>query len=182
MTANPLARRVAVSDAGEKQVLVGRIVGLSGVGGMVKLESWTDPRTQIFSYQPWQLKSAAGIKEISAARGREQGKGMVAELPGISDREAAAALVGSEIWVARSVLPKAAPGQHYWFDLEGLEVVNIEGVELGRVSHLIATGSNDVLVARHGDRERLIPFIDDDFVKSVDLEAQRITVDWDPEF
>ena len=171
-----------MSDGSEKQVLVGRIVGLSGVGAMVKLESWTDPRMQIFSYQPWQLRSGAGIKELSGARGREQGKGMVAELPGIANREAAAALIGSEIWVARSAMPKAAPGQYYWFDLEGLEVVNVEGVALGKVSHLISTGANDVMVARQGDRERLIPFIDDDFVKSVDLQAQRITVDWDPEF
>ena len=171
-----------MSDGIEKQVLVGRIVGLSGVGGMVKLESWTDPRMQIFSYQPWQLKSGAGIKEMSGARGREQGKGMVAELPGIANREAAAALIGCEIWVARSAMPKAAPGQHYWFDLEGLEVVNIDGVALGRVSHLISTGANDVMVARQGDRERLIPFIDGNFVKSVDLQAQRIIVDWDPEF
>ena len=171
-----------MSDGSEKKVLVGRIVGLSGVGGMVKLESWTDPRMQIFSYQPWQLKSAAGIKEMSGARGREQGKGMVAELPAIVNREAAAALIGSEIWVARSAMPKAAPGQYYWFDLEGLEVVNIEGVAMGRVSHLISTGANDVMVARQGDRERLIPFIDDDFVKSVVLQAQRIIVEWDPEF
>ena len=171
-----------MSDGSEKQVLVGRIVGLSGVGGMVKLESWTDPRTQIFSYQPWQLKSANGVRELQGCKGREQGKGMVAELPGVADRDAAAALVGSEIWVARSALPKAKPGQYYWFDLEGLEVVNIEGVALGTVSHLISTGANDVLVARQGDRERLIPFIDDDFVKSVDLQAQRIIVDWDPEF
>lgn len=171
-----------MSDGSEKQVLVGRIVGLSGVGGMVKLESWTDPRTQIFSYQPWQLKSANGVRELQGCKGREQGKGMVADLPGIADRDAAAALVGSEIWVARSALPKAKPGQYYWFDLEGLEVVNIEGVALGTVSHLISTGANDVLVARQGDRERLIPFIDDDFVKSVDLQAQRIIVDWDPEF
>ena len=168
--------------AGDRLILVGRIVGLHGVAGEVKLESYTEPRTRIFSYQPWLLSSPAGDREISGCKGREQGKGMVAELPGIADRDSAAALVGSEIWVARSVLPKAKPGQYYWFDLEGLEVINIEGVALGRVSHLISTGANDVLVARLGDRERLIPFIDDDFVKSVDLEAQRIIVDWDPEF
>lgn len=171
-----------MSDGSEKQVLLGRIVGLSGVGGMVKLESWTDPRMQIFSYQPWQLKSAGAVTEVSGSRGRVQGKGMVAEVPGIANREAAAALIGSEIWVARSALPKAAPGQYYWSDLEGLEVVNIEGVAMGKVSHLISTGANDVMVAKQGDRERLIPFIDDDFVKSVDFEAQRITVDWDPDF
>ena len=171
-----------MSDGHEKQVLVGRIVGLSGVAGMVKLESWTSPRMQIFRYQPWRLKSATGSTEIKGSKGREQGKGIVAELPGISGRDAAAALIGSEIWVARSALPKAEPGQYYWVDLEGLEVVNIEGVALGRVSHLVATGSNDVLVVVDGDRERLIPFIDEDFIKDVDFGAQRILVDWDPDF
>lgn len=171
-----------MGDGQEKQVLVGRIVGLSGVAGMVKLESWTDPRTQIFRYQPWRLKSANGSSEIKGSRGREQGKGIVAELPGVSSRDEAAALVGSEIWVPRSALPKAEPGQYYWVDLEGLEVVNIEGIVLGRVSHLVATGSNDVLVVVDGERERLIPFIDEDFVRSVDFEAQRIVVDWDPDF
>lgn len=171
-----------MSDGQEKQVLVGRIVGVAGVAGMVKLESWTDPRTQIFRYQPWQLKSASGNSEINGSRGREQGKGMVAELPGVASRDAAAALIGSEIWVARSALPKAEPGQYYWVDLEGLEVINIEGVALGRVSHLVATGSNDVMVVVDDKRERLIPFIDEDFIKSVDFDAQRIVVDWDPGF
>jgi 16S rRNA processing protein RimM len=62
------------------------------------------------------------------------------------------------------------------------KVVTVEGVKLGRVSHLVATGANDVLVARDGGRERLIPFVLDDYVKEVDFEAGRITVDWDPEF
>lgn len=171
-----------MSDGQEKQVLVGRIVGLSGVGGMVKLESWTDPRTQIFRYQPWLVTTEGTTSEMRGCRGREQGKGIVAELPGVTTREAAAALIGSEIRVWRSALPKAEPGQYYWVDLEGLEVVNVEGVALGRVSHMVATGSNDVLVAVDGDRERLIPFIDEDFIKSVDFESQRIVVDWDPDF
>lgn len=166
----------------ERQVLLGRIVGLSGVAGMVKLESWTDPRPQIFRYQPWVVKSASGNREINGCRGREQGKGLVASLPGITGRDAAAELVGSEIWVARSALPPPGPGEYYWVDLEGMQVVTLQGVGLGRVSHLFATGANDVLVAVDGDRERLVPFIDGDFVKDVDFEARRITVDWDPDF
>ena len=100
----------------------------------------------------------------------------------MTDRDAAAALVGSEIWVARSALPMPAPGEYYWSDLEGLEVITVEGVSLGTVSHLLATGANDVLVVRNADRERLIPFLVGRFVTEVDLEAGRITVDWDPEF
>ena len=92
------------------------------------------------------------------------------------------ALVGTEIWVARSALPKAKPGEYYWCDLEGLEVVTVEGRSLGTVSHLIATGANDVLVAKDAERERLIPFLLGQFVTEVDLEGGRVTVDWDPEF
>jgi len=171
-----------VTAADEKLVLVGKIVGLSGVRGEVKLESYTEPRSQIFSYQPWLLKSASGEKEISGCRGRAQGKGIVATLPEIEDRDGAARLIGSEIWVRRSALPRSRRGEYYWADLEGLEVVTVEGAMLGKVSHLIATGSNDVLVAKDGKRERLIPFVLDDYVKDVDFDSGRITVDWDPEF
>lgn len=171
-----------MSGTGEKLVLLGRIVGVHGVRGEMKLESYTEPRTQIFRYRPWLLRSASGERQIEGGRGHTHGKGLVAELPGVVDRDAAAALVGTEVWVARSVLPAPNPGEYYWSDLEGLEVVTVEGVPLGRVSHLIATGANDVLVVRDGERERLIPFLVDRFVTSVDMEHQRITVDWDPEF
>lgn len=154
---------------------------MSGVRGELKLESYTEPRTRIFGYQPWLLKSASGENEISGCRGREQGKGIVATLPNIDDRDAAARFVGSEIWVRRSALPSSKRGEYYWIDLEGLEVVTVEGVTLGKVSHLLATGANDVLVV-NGERERLIPFVLDDYVKQVDFDAGRITVDWDPEF
>jgi 16S rRNA processing protein RimM len=163
-------------------ILIGRIVGLHGVAGEVKLESYTEPRTQIFRYQPWLLTSAAGESEISGCRGRAQGKGIVASLPEVTDRDRAASLVGCEIKVKRSVLPKPKRDEYYWADLEGLEVVTVEGVTLGRVSHLLATGANDVLVIHDGERERLVPFVLEQYVKTVDFDADRITVDWDPEF
>lgn len=166
----------------EKFVLLGKVVGVHGVRGELKLESYTEPRTQIFRYQPWRIRSAAGEKTIDGCRGRAQGKGIVAELPGVTDRDAAAALVGTEIWVARSAMPKPKPGEYYWTDLEGVEVVTLEGRSLGTVSHLIATGANDVLVVKDAERERLIPFLVGQFVTEVDLESNRITVDWDADF
>ncbi|MEO5623663.1 MAG: ribosome maturation factor RimM [Dokdonella sp.] len=166
----------------EKFVLLGKIVGVFGLRGELKLESYTEPRVQIFRYQPWLLRSASGDKSIDQCRGRTQGKGLVAELPGVLDRDAAAALVGAEIWVARSAMPQAKPDEYYWSDLEGVEVVTGDGVSLGRVSHLIATGANDVLVVKDAKRERLIPFLLGQFVTRVDLDADRIEVDWDPDF
>lgn len=166
----------------EKLVLLGKVVGVHGVRGEVKLESYTEPRTQIFRYQPWRVRSASGETQVAGGNGREQGKGIVATLPGIDDRDAAAALIGSEIWVERSALPRAKPGEYYWVDLEGLAVQTVEGVPLGTVSHLVATGANDVLVVKDEKRERLIPFVIGSFVTEVDLDAARIVVDWDPEF
>lgn len=171
-----------MAAANERLVLLGRVVGVHGVRGELKLESYTEPRTQIFRYLPWRIRSAADEKTIEACHGRAQGRGLVAELPGIADRDAALALVGTEIWVARSALPAAKPGEFYWSDLEGLEVVTLDKVSLGRVSHLIATGANDVMIVRDGERERLIPFLPGRFVSEVDLAAGRMTVDWDPEF
>ena len=151
--------------------------------GWLKIESWAEPRMRIFDYQPWLISTAPGVEtKISGATGRSQGKGMVARMPGVDDREQAAALIGKDIYVAREQLPEAAEGEYYWVDLEGIEVVTTEGVELGRVSHLFATGANDVVVVRNEERERLIPFIQGSYVRSVDLSAGRMVVDWDPEF
>jgi len=171
-----------VSESG-RRVLIGRIVGLYGVQGWLKIESWAEPRMKIFDYQPWLLSTESGSEtRIVGAKGRQQGKGMVAQLPGIDDRERAAALIGMDIHVAREQLPPPGKDEYYWVDLEGLEVVTTEDVPLGRVSHLFATGANDVVVVRDGARERLIPFIQGSYVRSVDMSAKRMVVDWDPEF
>ena len=170
------------TDAPRKTILVGRFHGAFGVKGEVKLESFTDPPERILRYQPWTLRDAQGRERVCAdARGRATAKGVVVRLPGIEDRDAADALRGTEAWVPRSALPPPAPGEYYWVDLEGLRVVNLEGVSFGTVSHLFATGANDVLVAQ-GDRERMIPFVEPDFIKSVDFDAGLVTVDWDADF
>lgn len=172
----------APPPAPQKEVLLGRIRGAFGIRGELKLESFTDPAEAIFRYQPWRLRDARGVdREISGARGRATPKGVVASLPGVEDRDAAEALLGSEVWVARAALPPPKPGEYYWTDLEGLCVRNLEGVDFGTVSHLFSTGVNDVLVVQ-GERERMIPFAEPDYVKSVDFDAGVVTVDWDADF
>ncbi|MFT3668929.1 MAG: ribosome maturation factor RimM [Pseudoxanthomonas sp.] len=166
----------------QKMILLGRFLGAFGVRGQVKIESWTEPRDAIFRYQPWTLRDArGGERALTGVRGKASGKHLVATLPDVEDREAVEALHGTEIHVPRSALPPPQPGEFYWVDLEGLRVVNSDGTDFGTVSHLFSTGANDVLVAR-GDRERLIPFVEPDFVRSVDFEAGVVTVDWDSEF
>ena len=164
----------------ERRVLLGRIVGVHGVRGAVKLESFTEPRLAIFDYKPWLLEGNAGrIEEVAEPHGHAQGKGIVAMLPGTADRDAAAAWIGARILVPREALPEPEAGEFYQTDLEGLQVVNEAGADLGRVTHLFDNGAHDVLVTRdEAGRERLIPYVVDVYVKSVDLDARRIVVDW----
>lgn len=170
------------STAPERFVLVGRILGAFGVRGEVKLQSFTDPQRAILGYQPWSLRTEqGGERELSGARGRDTAKGIVATLPDVADRDAAEALRGTEVWVSRTKLPPPSPGEYYWVDLEGLRVVNAEGVAFGTVSHLFSTGANDVLVVQ-GERERMLPFVQPDVIQSVDFEVGLIRVDWDADF
>lgn len=163
----------------ERRVVVGRVVGLFGVRGWVKVYSYTRPPEALLGYGPWQLEVQGAWQTRAVAEGRRQGRGMVARLAGCEDRDAAAALVGAPIAICAAQLPARAAGEYYWSELENLRVVNLADQELGRVSHLFETGANDVLVVR-GERERLIPFARD-FVRKVDLEAGVIRVDWDAE-
>ena len=163
-------------------ILLGKLHGAFGVRGELKLESFTDPKSAIFRYQPWTLRDPRGEERaVEGAQGRETAKGVVATFPDLEDRDAAEAMRGWDIFAPRSVLPPPKPGEYYWIDLEGLRVVNLDGADFGTVSHLFSTGANDVLVAR-GDRERMIPFKQPDYVQSVDFDKGIVTVDWDADF
>lgn len=166
----------------DEYIVVGRIAGLYGVRGWVKVFSHTQPRENILTYATWYLKKQGAWEASELETGRVHGKGVVAKLRGCDDRDAATALMGCDIAILREQLPQAAPGEYYWADLEGLRVRNLQGVDLGIVDHLLATGANDVLVVRQDRTERLIPFVQGQFVTNIDLEAGEMTVDWDADF
>ncbi|MBI3771317.1 MAG: ribosome maturation factor RimM [Gammaproteobacteria bacterium] len=165
----------------QERVVVGKITGVFGVKGWLKVYSHTEPPENIFNYSPWMITLGGALRPIKVLEHRVHGKGMVVHLDQYDDRDLSQKLVGAEISITREQLPPAAPGEYYWADLIGLNVVTQSGVTLGRVEQLLETGANDVLVVS-GDRERLIPFVIDEFVKQIDLEQGVIRVDWDPEF
>lgn len=170
-----------MTEQEDRRVVLGRISGLFGVRGWLKVFSGTDPREGIVGYSPWQLCVHGEWRSVEVEAGKRHGKSVVVKLAGIDDRDAAAALLDAEIAITRAQLPKPAAGEIYWADLEGLAVHTEAGEVLGTVDHLFETGANDVLVVK-GERERLIPFIRDQVVKVIDLERRVVVVDWDPEF
>ncbi|OPZ11736.1 MAG: Ribosome maturation factor RimM [Alphaproteobacteria bacterium ADurb.BinA280] len=164
-----------------RRVMIGRFVGVSGIRGQLKFESYTEPRTAAFQYRPWWLVQRGEECLVEPVELKPQGKGLVSRIANCDSRDAAERWVGAEVWVDRAVLPPASDDQFYWVDLEGLTVVHISGQVFGLVKHLFATGANDVMVVQ-GDRERLLPFVMGAVVRSVDLDERRIVVDWDPDF
>ncbi|OQX32048.1 MAG: ribosome maturation factor RimM [Candidatus Sedimenticola endophacoides] len=167
-----------VSDT--QWVILGRVTGLFGVRGWVKVFSDTAPRTNIFTYPAWYLRRGEEWRPYRLVQGKPQGKGLVASLEGVDERDRAAELIGAEIAIPRERLPETGEDEYYWTDLEGLRVETLEGRDLGRIDHLFETGANDVMVVE-GERQRLIPFIPDVIVE-VSLARRRMVVDWDPEF
>ncbi len=171
----------------DKHVIVGRITSVYGVKGMVKVFSHTEPMENILNYSPWMLKLDGRWTEVKLAEGRRHGKGIVVRLAGCSDRDVARKYCEMDIAVSSALIPELEEGEFYWSQLEKLKVYTLDGILLGQVNHLIETGSNDVLVVQQcegslDERERLIPYLPDQVVQDIDLEAGTLRVDWDPEF
>jgi 16S rRNA processing protein RimM len=164
-----------------EDINVGRISGLFGVKGWLKVFSFTDPRENILSYSPWLLKKGSEIRQLDVIDGALHGKAIIAQLDGIIDRDQAAGLIGWDIFITHNQLPETTEDEYYWSDLTGLKVETVEGVQLGVVDRLLETGANDVLIVQ-GERERAIPFLQGEIIINIDLDAGTMIVDWDPEF
>lgn len=170
-----------MSGAPRKLVILGRVNGLLGVKGWLKIYSYTDPRDSIVDFSTWVLRTGNDEQTVELEDGRKHGRTVVVKLKAIDDRDQAGALVGAEIAVERDALAPCDAGEYYWTDLEGSTVVTAQGESLGRLDHLFETGGHDVMVVI-GDRQRLIPFVQEKVVREVRLEQHIIVVDWDPTF
>jgi 16S rRNA processing protein RimM len=158
-------------------VVVGRFGAPHGVKGWLSVVSYTQPLDNIVSYRPWLVEQHGQWREVRVIRVRPHGHRFLAEIDGVADRDAAQRLVGCQIGVPESALPAVAEGEYYWKDLIGLDVVNEQGIRIGRVAELFETPANDVIVVRDAGNEMLIPFVQS-VVKRVDIAGRQICVDW----
>lgn len=169
---------------------VGRMTSVFGIKGWVKIYSQTEPAENIFNYQPWFLKTKYGVKPVELAEWRPHGKGFVARMVGIDDRNAAELLCPVDIAIEKTSLEPLEDGEFYWHQLEGLRVISdfeSQSYDFGTVKRILPTGANDVLVvvgdAQSMDqKERLIPYVPDQFVTDINLAEGVIRVNWEPDF
>lgn len=169
------------------ETIMGKVTSVYGVKGWVKVFSYTQPKENLLKYKTWSLRKNGRDLVVKVLSCKVHGNGLVAQIEGYGDRDQAKTLTDSFITISVDELPALEGDDYYWHQLEGLTVVTVAGDLLGTVHHLMETGSNDVLVVRKcsgslDSKERLIPYLPDQVVTSVDLGKQEITVDWDPEF
>lgn len=178
---------------------VGKISGLYGIQGWVKIYSYTQPRDNIFRYQPWHLyqNQVQQCQPIYLRQGKIHGKGLIAQLEHYDSPEAVRPLLTAEIRIARQQLPELPADEYYWSDLQGFTVRTTTGQTLGILDHFLETAAQDVMVihAPVADpvlpapakihpppKTHLIPFVQPQIVQAVDRAQRAILVHWDPDF
>lgn len=165
-------------------VVVGQVVGVHGIRGTLRIKSYCESAEAFRGFGRVLLGGtpSASDRHLVVRSVRQASKGVLLDLVGIDSCEAAEGLVGQKLLVSRDQLPQLPARQYYWADLEGLSVSTLDGKELGRIQHLSDFGAHPVMAVHDGERERLIPFVLDRVVHSVDLGQGRVLVDWDPDF
>jgi 16S rRNA processing protein RimM len=165
---------------------VGYVSGAYGVAGWVRVKPFSVDADALLSVASWWFDKP-GLHAVEVKQAKIHGGDVVAQLVGVIGRDAAEALKGAAVQVPRSQFPALSADEFYWSDLIGLTVENLQGEALGQVTDMMHNGAQSILRIRPvaGEApsdetpapERLIPFVDQ-FVKTVDQAARKITVDW----
>lgn len=171
----------------DKPMIIGRLGAVYGIKGWIKVNSFTEIPEGIFDYSPWLIQHKGEWIEVTLSDYKRHGKGLIAKLNGFDQREETQALTGADIAIHAEQLPELEE-DYYWRDLIGCTVVTTQGYDLGKITDMMETGSNDVIVIKanatdaFGKKERLLPFLEEQVIINVDITAKRIEVNWDPSF
>ena len=164
-------------------LLVGKINGIFGVKGWVKVFTYTQEKSNICQYTPWHIYQEENkqYQILEVIQAKLQGKTIIAQIKDINDCDQAKLLLGTKLYINPNQLPKSTKDEYYWHELKGMKVVNKNGVNLGMVQSLLNTNANDVLVVGEGKNKQLIPY-HKKYLLNIDTDSQTITVDWEKDF
>jgi 16S rRNA processing protein RimM len=167
-------------------IQVGHITGAYGLRGGVRVTPYSMDADALLSVKTWWIDKPS-LRAVQMRNAKYHSGDVTATLVDVTDREAAEALKGATVQVSRSDFPELPEDEYYWTDLIGLDTVNLQGEALGKVTDMMHNGAQSILrIAPESDPsaapdakapERLVPFVDQ-YVKTVDLQAKVITLDW----
>jgi len=174
-------------DANNRRIVLGKLGKVHGIKGWLKLQSFTDPPENILQYSEFLVDQKGQRLSVQLDASHQHGNGITAHFKGYDTPESAKVLTGAELSVPTEQLPELQAGEFYWFQLHRLRVSNEQGVDFGVIKQLIETGANDVLVVTPDenscdDRERLIPYLAEQVILNVDLDAGAVKVKWEADY
>ncbi len=184
-----MSRKTAEGTAiPEDLVVVGYVAGAYGIQGWVRIKPYSDEADALLHAKTWWIDKP-DLHDVEMLQAKNHSGDVVAKLMGIADRDAAERLKGATVQIPRSHFPALSDDEFYWVDLIGLTVENLQGELIGVVSSLMDNGVHPILqitpaadpAAEKAAPEILIPFVEQ-YVKTVDQAAKKITVDWELDY
>ena len=179
-TAGSTSSTEAEREPGERVVL-GRIVGAHGLGGQLRVHYFGDAPDNLMRLEATLLvesgdaTDAESFEVTKVVAGRREEVRMT--LAGVADRESAERLRGKLVTTEASRLEALPEGEYYSYELVGCRVEGADGLPIGTVREIWATGAVDVLVVDDAKGvQQLIPAIESQ-LREVDIEARRIVIE-----
>jgi 16S rRNA processing protein RimM len=156
---------------------VGRITGAHGLKGALRFRLDNPDSVAIEHIERVTLEIGGTAREYRVTGVTPLGAGTRRLiLESIADANAADALKGAIVMVANEDLPPARPGEFYYYEAIGCAVFLLDGRSIGKIEEVFSNGAHDVWVVRDGEREVLVPVIEN-VVKAMDFAARRVTIE-----
>jgi len=163
--------------ASDDLILLGAITGTHGLRGDLKVRPATVESSALLEAREVFVRDPAGAVSVrTVSRAKEHKGNILLQLAGLDDINAVQPLLGGEVLMRRADLPPLAEEEFYWFELEGMAVVDRRCGDLGRIEEVFSTAAHDIFVVRGRFGEVLIPAVAE-FVVEIDQEARCMTVD-----
>jgi len=166
-------------------LLIAKIGKTRGLKGEFFLRSFAQNSETLFSFKKFYALSSSSMQEVHFEFMKQSNANIIAKLKSINDIDEIKAFGQKEIFILKSELPKLEVNEAYWFELEGMQIINLEGCILGEVQEVNNFGASDVLAVKSHNKQKknlLIPFIKNRVIISINKSENSILVDWQEDY
>ncbi|MGA1868685.1 MAG: ribosome maturation factor RimM [bacterium] len=156
-------------------ITIGKVVKVHNNKGTLKVYPITDFPEHFKTLKEVFLVKAATYRKVAVEHATFHKNHILLTVSGCDNWEEAEKWRGATIGIEKKDLWPLGKDEYYYFDLIGLTIITDEGQELGKISSIFPTGSNDVYVVKNKDHEYMLPAIKE-VIKKVDLERGYVLV------
>ena len=163
-------------------ILIAKIGKTRGLKGEFFLRPFSESTETFLSFKKFYILKSSMMQEVDFEFVKASNTNIIAKFRSIDDVDEMKAFGQKDIYILKSELPELEKNEAYWFELENMKVLNLEGRQLGHVSAVNNFGANDVLEVKKKNKTLLIPFIKNRIIISINKEENSILVDWQEDY